>query len=51
MYAIRSYYDTTAMQVREVPSKIRPHSDRKIALAMGSFHARVDAAQISYNFV
>ncbi len=44
--AVKGDTYTTAMQVREVPSKIRPHSDRKIALAMGSFHARVDAAQI-----
>ena len=37
---------TTAMRVREVPSKIRPHSDRKIALAMGLFNTHVDAAVI-----
>ena len=37
---------TTTMQVNEVPSKIRPHSDRKIALAMGLFNARVDLAKI-----
>jgi phosphate acetyltransferase len=38
---------TTGVRVQEVPSKIRPHSDRKIALAMGSFHARVDVAKIA----
>ncbi|MDX1295264.1 MAG: phosphate acetyltransferase [Sulfurimonadaceae bacterium] len=37
---------TTAMQIKEAPSKIRPHSDRKIALAMGSFNAHVDASVI-----
>jgi phosphate acetyltransferase len=37
---------TTAMQVREVPSRIRPHSDRKIALAMGLFNAHVDRARM-----
>ena len=37
---------TAAMQVNAVPSKIRPHSDRKIALAMGLFSAHVDAEQI-----
>jgi len=42
--AVDSDTYTTAMQVERVPSRIRPHSDRKIALAMGMFHARVDAA-------
>jgi phosphate acetyltransferase len=37
---------STAMKIQEVPSKIRPHSDRKIALAMGSFNAHVDIAVI-----
>jgi phosphate acetyltransferase len=45
--SVQSDTYTTGMQVQEVPSKIRPHSDRKIALAMGSFHARVDVAKIA----
>lgn len=37
---------STAMRVDGVPSKIRPHSDRKIALAQGLFASHVDAKMI-----
>ncbi|MEA3372825.1 MAG: phosphate acetyltransferase [Campylobacterota bacterium] len=37
---------TTAVAVDEVPSRIRPHSDRKIALAMGLFNTHVDIEQV-----
>lgn len=37
---------TTAMRVNQVPSQIRPHSHRKIALAMGLFSSHVDVEEI-----
>jgi len=37
---------SAAMRVNEVPSKIRPHSKRKIALAMGLFSAHTEISQI-----
>ncbi len=37
---------SAAMQVNDVPSKIRPHSTRKIALALGLFSAHTDSTQI-----
>lgn len=37
---------TTAMRVNSVPSQIRPHSHRKIALAMGLFSSHVDVEVI-----
>ena len=47
LLSVQSDTYTTAVRVQEAPSRIRPYSDRKIALAMGSFHARVDVAQIA----
>ena len=40
--SIQSDTYTAAMQVNEVPSRIRPHGKRKIALAMGLFSAHTD---------
>ncbi|RLA72880.1 MAG: phosphate acetyltransferase [Epsilonproteobacteria bacterium] len=37
---------SAAMQVNDVPSKIRPHSKRKIALAKGLFSAHTDVSRI-----
>ncbi len=44
--SIESDTYTTSMRVNEVPSQIRPHSHRKIALAMGLFSSHVDVEEI-----
>jgi len=44
--SIESDTYTAAMQVNEVPSKIRPHGKRKIALAMGLFSTHTDIGGI-----
>lgn len=44
--SIESDTYTTAMRVNAVPSQIRPHSPRKIALALGLFRSHVDIEEI-----
>jgi phosphate acetyltransferase len=42
MLSVKTDTYTTALAVNQVPSKIRPHSSRKIALAMGLFNKHTD---------